>query len=99
MTSEIFEKLKCLVLSDSDIVHSSNVEKALDNEHYNAILDYGEEAIPFILKEYETDPHKMWGLALHLVTGENPVQDTSRGIPQAIRNDWMEWARQKGLIK
>lgn len=62
---------------------------------YRQIMQMGEPAIPLILAELEREVDH-WFIALHEITGANPVRQQSRGKLLEMAAAWLEWGRQKG---
>ena len=56
----------------------------------------GPRALPLILKELEQRPNH-WFWALRALTQENPVLPEHRGAIAEMTQDWLNWARAKGL--
>lgn len=64
---------------------------------YQAIIEMGEEALPFIFAEMQKQPGH-WFIALRQITGENPVRPEHKGDLQKMTADWLEWAKEKEII-
>ena len=56
----------------------------------------GPRALPLILKELEQRPNH-WFWVLRAITQENPVLPEHRGAIAEMAQDWLNWARAKGL--
>ncbi len=64
---------------------------------YQAIIGMGRTALPFIFEElHQRGGHWFW--ALRAITGENPVPPEHRGNVEAMTQDWLRWARDRGGI-
>ena len=75
---------------------SSSTDRAM-LPAYQAIIGMGETALPFIFDEMrQRGGHWFW--ALRAITGENPVPPEHRGNVEAMTQDWLQWARQRGCI-
>ena len=73
------------------------IDRQGDASTYQAIIGMGETALPFILDEMrQRDGHWFW--ALRAITGENPVPPEHRGNVEAMTQDWLQWARQRGCL-
>ena len=72
---------------------------AMMSEHpaYREIVGMGMSAVPLILKELEAD-HDHWFIALHEITGEQPVPQESAGIVAEMCDAWLAWGKGKGYI-
>lgn len=64
---------------------------------YQAIIGMGLAVVPLILEELRAEPHH-WYWALEAITGDNPVPVDVDGDMSRIREAWLEWGRQQGLI-
>ena len=64
---------------------------------YQAIIGMGLPVVPLILEELRAEPHH-WYWALEAITGEDPVPADVDGNMRRIREAWLEWGRQQGLI-
>lgn len=62
---------------------------------YQRIMAMGEKAIPFIMRELESENGQPdnWFWALRHITGENPVAPERRGNRRAMARAWLDWAR------
>lgn len=75
--------------------HFSDTRRIAENADYKAIISYGEEAIPFIMRELESRPDH-WFEALWRITHKNPVPHEHRGRIDLMAQDWLKWAKQNG---
>ena len=66
--------------------------KQRETPTYHAILAIGKEIIPLIIKELERGKN-VWFSALKKLSGANPVQEESKGNPQKMAADWIQWAK------
>jgi hypothetical protein len=64
---------------------------------YQEIIGMGLPVVPLILEELQAEPDH-WYWALQAITGENPVPAEVDGDMRRIRDAWLEWGRQQGLI-
>lgn len=64
---------------------------------YRAIIALGPDAVPFVLKSLEQEPIH-WFEALKEITGQDPVPRHHWGDIRAMRDDWLCWGREQGLI-
>ena len=75
---------------------SSSTDRAM-LPAYQAIIGMGETALPLIFDEMRRrGGHWFW--ALRAITGENPVPPEHRGNVEAMTQDWLQWARQRGCL-
>jgi hypothetical protein len=85
-----FERLSRTWLDETMI--TSSLTKKVENPAYQAIIAMGERAIPSILRDLEREP-KLWGPALHAITGANPVQRGEEGKLKLVAKAWLQWAK------
>lgn len=71
---------------------TSSLTKKVENPSYQAIIAMGNRAIPPILRDLEREP-KLWGPALHAITGANPVQRGEEGKVALVAKSWLQWAK------
>lgn len=64
---------------------------------YQTIIGMGPSAIPFLLRELETQPDQ-WFWALQAITEENPVPPASNGNWTAMAQEWIAWGKKKGYL-
>lgn len=65
---------------------------------YQAIIGLGPAVVPLILRDLrETGPHWYW--ALKAITGADPVPRAARGHVEAMRQAWLTWGWERGLVK
>lgn len=64
---------------------------------YQAIIGMGLPVLPLILEELQRESNH-WYWALEAITGEDPVPADVNGDMRRIREAWLEWGRQHGLI-
>ena len=73
----------------------SSARQMAEHPTYQEIIKMGRSAIPFLLAELEREPDH-WFLALHTITGANPVSETNRGRVREMAQDWISWGRERG---
>lgn len=78
-----------------DTGHLSNVATKARHPAYQAIIQMGEEAIPFLLRELERSPND-WFAALYRITGADPIQKSSYGIVEEMADAWIAWGMEQG---
>ena len=59
------------------------------------IIGMGPKVVPHILRRMRERPG-LWFQALHFLTGDNPVQEESRGDIEAMTQAWIDWGRERG---
>jgi hypothetical protein len=75
----------------------SNTRQMAMLRSYQAIIGMGLPVLPLILKELQREPN-FWFHALEALTDEDPVPGEIRGSVARIREAWLDWGRQQGLI-
>ena len=75
--------------------HLSSIAARSAHPAYQAIIRMGEEAIPLLLRELERRPDH-WFMALHSITGDNPVPDEDAGRLSRMTAAWLEWGKDHG---
>jgi len=63
---------------------------------YQAIIELGEEAVPFLLRELESRPN-FWFAALREITKANPVADKDKGHLGKMTQAWLRWAKEQRI--
>ena len=64
---------------------------------YQQIIGMGPKALPFILRALEKDiDHWFW--ALQAITGEDTVPQEDMGDMAKMREIWLAWGRERGLL-
>lgn len=75
----------------------SSVTQAAMMEPYQKIIGMGEDAVPLILAQLESegeDPDQ-WFWALRAITGENPVQPEDQGDFRKMARAWFQWRERR----
>ena len=91
---------KFLILKDKwkeETIFISSGTKIISNAAYTNIIDFGNIAIPWIIRELKrTNDH--WFFALEKITGENPIKEENIGIVEKMKDDWINWATNKEYV-
>lgn len=74
--------------------HSSARRLAM-HPAYRKIIAMGHAAVPLILAELAKKPDH-WFIALHEITGADPVPESSRGRLPEMADAWVRWGREHG---
>jgi hypothetical protein len=64
---------------------------------YRAIVNMGRAAVPLLLAELERQPDH-WFIALHELTGAEPVPQEARGRIDKMAAAWVKWGRENGFL-
>jgi hypothetical protein len=67
------------------------------HESYRAILDMGDDAVPYLLRDMQEN-RRTWFRLLAKITQENPVTDSDIGKPDRMINAWLHWGRARGRL-
>lgn len=97
-TAEIrkrFKRLAKVWLRES--AHLSSTTKQAMLPSYQQIIGLGPDALPFILQRLEREPEH-WFWALRAIAGADPVKPEHVGRVQDMADDWLRWARDKGML-
>lgn len=73
----------------------SSVTRKVRHPAYQEIVAMGERAIRPILRDLEREP-RMWGPALHAITGALPVLPADAGKVARVAEAWLAWGRDNG---
>lgn len=92
--TEQFQRLAAVV--NEECAHLSSMHQVAQHPAYVEIVGMGPRALPLILKELEQRPNH-WFWVLRAITQENPVLPEHRGVISEMAQDWLNWARAKGL--
>jgi hypothetical protein len=76
---------------------TSSARRMAAHPAYRAIVGLGKPAVPLLLAELERQPDH-WFIALHELTGANPVPESARGRVAVMAAAWVQWGKEHGLI-
>lgn len=65
---------------------------------YQAIIGMGQEAIPMIIEDLRNNSGH-WYWALKAISQEDPVSPSERGSINRMKQAWLKWAEQKGIVE
>jgi hypothetical protein len=82
----------------NEVGFSSLLEEKRTTATFRRIVDMGEEAIPFLLEEIASRPSLMF-MALHEITGDDPIAPDHRGRVTAMVEVWLRWGREHGISR
>lgn len=78
--------------------HLSSAARMAKHPAYQEIIRMGESAVPLLLAELARKPGH-WFLALHTITGANPVPPGSEGNINEMVQAWIRWGKDKGYVE
>src|SRR5579863_5639962 len=70
--------------------HEPSTAKIILIPAYQKIIGMGQDAVPFLLRELETDVDN-WFWALMMITDQNPVTEEMCGDGAAMAQAWLRW--------
>lgn len=74
---------------------TSSAARMASHPAYLRIIGMGRRAIPFLLEELRERPDH-WFVALHAITGEDPVPASARGRLAQMADAWLAWGEREG---
>jgi hypothetical protein len=77
---------------------TSSISESVASPAYLSIIGLGPEAVPFLLKQLESegdDPDE-WFSALTAITGASPESPEDQGDYAKMAASWFDWAKQNG---
>ena len=77
--------------------YSSSLSDMILMSSYQQIIGLGREAIPAIVRELRARPDH-WFWALQVISGVNPVPESSEGRVKEMAKAWMAWAQAEGIL-
>jgi len=80
----------------NDTQFQSSLLEITTHPTYQAIIDLGEAAVPYILCELELRPN-FWFTALRAISGVDPVRPKDKGHIDKMSRAWLQWGRKQGL--
>ena len=80
-----------------DMKFSSSIHDLLSNPAYLSIIALGKKALPLILSDLKNS-HDQWFVALNVITGFDPVDDSEKGDVRAMSAAWIRWGQQNGYV-
>ena len=81
---------------DPDVLVSSSITQMSQHPDYQAIVAMGWDAVPFILRELTKKPGH-WFMALHTITGEDPVPEDCRDDLRKMTDCWLAWGKARDI--
>ena len=74
-----------------ETIFESSSDKIFSNSNYVKIIDFGAEALPWIIKDLKRNGG-FWFFALKKITGFNPIKTENIGRYEGMKSDWLEWS-------
>jgi len=76
----------------------SSVSQLSDDPAMRRIVELGRLAVPLLLIELRTNPDQLC-IALHEITGENPVPEEHYGHLPEIAKAWLQWGDENAYLE
>jgi hypothetical protein len=76
---------------------SSSARRMAAHPAYRGIVAMGQAAIPLLLAELNRQPDH-WFIALHELTGADPVPKETRGRIGEMAAAWIRWGKENGFV-
>jgi hypothetical protein len=76
----------------------SSISQKTEHPAFLAIVSLGHDVMPLILADLERETDH-WFPALKRISKANPVPPQFRGNVNAMKEAWLEWGRNNGLLK
>jgi hypothetical protein len=81
----------------NETAHLSALPQILMHPAYQQIIAMGDAVVPLILQWMRNRPG-YWFWALEMITRENPVPAADAGNIRRMKQAWLNWGEQRGLI-
>ena len=78
--------------------HLSVLSQRVMHPSYQRIIGLGADALPLIIERLSTQPDH-WFWALSSISGEDPVRPEDVGRFGVMRDTWIDWGRDRGLVR
>jgi hypothetical protein len=78
---------------EEEIKYQSSTDAIANNPFFNKIVNLGKDVIPYIIEVLRDTPGFLI-IALHKITGVNPVKPENRGYIKKMSDDWIAWWEQ-----
>lgn len=78
--------------------HLSILSRRVLHPSYQRIIGLGQEALPLILRRLSSQPDH-WFWALQSISRADPVKPEDVGKFAAMRDAWITWGRDRGLVR
>lgn len=91
---DLFQRLAAAWRRDVMFLSSSQARE--DHPAYRQIIALGAPVLPFLLRDVEQSQTHWFG-ALKTITGVDPVPSEHAGNIGLMSQDWLAWARERGL--
>jgi hypothetical protein len=78
-----------------ETLHHSRMDKVAAHPAHREIIAMGERVVPLILADLEKTLAP-WFMALHEITGADPILEEDAGYVDKMAGAWLAWGRAKG---
>lgn len=80
-----------------ETMFSSSLTDMFSHPSYLRIIGLGREALPLVLLSLKKEG-LWWFAALRAMSGESPDEGANMGDLQQLRDIWLKWGRENGLL-
>jgi hypothetical protein len=81
---------------EDDTKYYSRIDKIVEHPAYQQIIAMGERVVPLLIASLEMPNPAHWFIALHRITGANPVSREDAGRTVKMAAAWIAWGHEKG---
>jgi hypothetical protein len=75
----------------ADVRYSSSMQRAALHPSYKKIIELGAPVVQYLIDDMRsTGTH--WFIALHVITGKDPIKEEHVGDVASMIQDWVEWS-------
>ena len=85
----------------NETCYCSDPDNTINNHNCQKIIAMGDVVVPLILYKLKNDdPQCLFGFfeVLHIISGEWPAPEEYAGYYSKIKDCWIKWGQDKGLI-
>lgn len=93
---QCFRRLQSLW--EAQTAHLSSSTRIVSHPAFQEIIGLGTAVVPLMLQDLEQGP-SLWVWALPTITGADPVPESDRGDIAKMTEAWLQWAREKGMLR
>jgi len=81
----------------TEVMFVSSTTERIMHSAYQRIIGMGPVVVPLMLRELK-DHGGHWFWALEAITGENPTGTENEGNVRRLREAWLKWGVERGMI-
>lgn len=80
-----------------DTVNVSSIPQIIRHPAYQEIIKMGHAVVPLILADLR-ESKRAWFVALHVITGANPIPVEHIGVVDEMIKDWLDYGQKNGFL-